>query len=141
MNSPKVIADILFNASKERGFLISDMLRSCELSGNTLSNMRKGSAPRYDSLAKMAEYAGYSLDYLVGIEQNHTQTIAYGNVTGNNSGNAGNTNCSFGGSAPSASKEAAAIGELLDQLPLREKTRALCEIFDILDKYKPNDSE
>lgn len=53
------------------------------------------------------------------------------NITGDNSGNICNSNANF----ESKAKGSDAIGELLEQLPLRERTRAMCEILDILDKY------
>lgn len=144
MNSPKQIAEIIREKAKSDGFMISDMLAACDLSTNTLSNMGRGNKPSYDSLAKMAEYAGLSLDYLVGMSISQNREFI-SSINGNNSGNVGNINSTFGGTAaivsPVSAEAAADIGRLLGQLPLRDRTRAMCEIYDVLDKYKPDDSE
>ena len=42
------------------------MLEECGLNKNTIFTMRRGSIPKADSLAKIADYLGCSVDYLLG---------------------------------------------------------------------------
>lgn len=61
--------------AKIKKVTIKEMLSEIGLGVNTLSNM-KASMPKADNLAKMADYLGCSVDYLLGRE-------CYSNVDGN----------------------------------------------------------
>ena len=53
--------------AKDKGFLIKDLLDTCELSKNALSSMlSRGSWLSPGSLAKIADYLDVSVDYLLG---------------------------------------------------------------------------
>lgn len=52
---------------KKNGLSQKDMLEKCNLSKNTISSMlSRGSMPRADNLAKIADYLNCSIDYLIG---------------------------------------------------------------------------
>lgn len=51
---------------KEKGLSQKDMLKTCGLSKNTISSMlSRGSMLRADNIAKIADYLGCSVDYLL----------------------------------------------------------------------------
>ena len=53
--------------SKKQGIKITELLEKCELSKNALSSMNsRGSWIQANSLAKIADYLGCSVDYLLG---------------------------------------------------------------------------
>ena len=53
--------------AKKKGIKISDMLSQCDLNVNTLSSMNnRGSWLQANSLAKIADCLGVSVDYLLG---------------------------------------------------------------------------
>ncbi|MBQ1392825.1 MAG: helix-turn-helix transcriptional regulator, partial [Lachnospiraceae bacterium] len=54
------------SVAKERKKIIKDMLVELELGSNTMSAMYHGKSIAFDSLAKMADYLGCSVDYLLG---------------------------------------------------------------------------
>lgn len=55
-------------AAKEKGVSVKKMLEDIGLSYNTMSNM-KSSMPKADNLAKIADYLGCSIDYLMGRDE------------------------------------------------------------------------
>lgn len=63
----KDIADRIRLAAKSSGVVIKDMLTEVNLGENTLHNMNT-SMPKADNLAKIADYLGVSVDYLLGRE-------------------------------------------------------------------------
>lgn len=52
--------------AQEKNIHLKDMLLTLELGKTTLSNMYKGSMLKADSLARIADYLGCSVDYLLG---------------------------------------------------------------------------
>jgi transcriptional regulator with XRE-family HTH domain len=53
--------------AKANNVAIKDLLNKCGLNKNALSSMQcGGSIPRADNLAKIADYLGCSVDYLLG---------------------------------------------------------------------------
>lgn len=52
--------------AKEKNITIKDMLTSCELGSNTMSSLYHGKSIAFDSVAKIADYLGVSVDYLLG---------------------------------------------------------------------------
>ncbi len=60
------IAEMIKSASKEKNIQIKIMLNFLGLNKNTLSSMYNGSMIKCDSLAKIADYLGCSVDYLLG---------------------------------------------------------------------------
>lgn len=67
------IAERINNQLKEQKKSQKDMLEKCELSKNAISSMlSRGSMPRADSLAKIADYLNCSIDVLMGREKQLT---------------------------------------------------------------------
>lgn len=61
------IANRIKTLAKTQKIKLSEMLEVCELSKNTLSSMISGgSTPKSENLAKIADYLGCSVDYLLG---------------------------------------------------------------------------
>lgn len=53
--------------AKSKGISIKEMLESCSLNKNVLSTMQsRKSWPQADNIAKIADYLGCSVDYLLG---------------------------------------------------------------------------
>ena len=65
------IANRIKALAKTRGVAIKEMLDACSLSKNTISSMLSGgSTPKSENLAKIADYLGCSVDYLLGRTNN-----------------------------------------------------------------------
>lgn len=60
------VAEMIKNRSKSQGIAVKDMLAELGLGPNTMSHMRHGRAIASDSLARIADYLGCSVDYLLG---------------------------------------------------------------------------
>lgn len=67
MNNPNEIADKIKIAANKNGITVKQMLIDTGLGANTLQHM-KTSVPKADTLAKIADYLGVSVDYLLGRE-------------------------------------------------------------------------
>lgn len=117
---------------KSQGMTTSTMLAELGMGVNTLSEFAKGKQLSSVSLARIADYLNVSLDELTG----RTTHITYGNVTGNNSGNAGNTNCSFG-AAPDCSEEAKEIDHMLKSLSFKDRAQLMNIIVEFVESHKP----
>jgi transcriptional regulator with XRE-family HTH domain len=66
---------IIKTTAKEQGITISTMLTDIGINKNTLSSMSsRGSWVSSDTLAKIADYLGVSVDYLLCREQNKKST-------------------------------------------------------------------
>ena len=68
MNNPNEIAEKIKKTAKNNGIAVKQMLIDTGLGTNTLQHM-KTSVPKVDTLAKIADYLGVSVDYLLGREQ------------------------------------------------------------------------
>lgn len=66
MYEPELIAERIKNLAKTSKVLVKNMLEDSGLSKNTLSSMISGSTPKSENLAKIADYLGCSVDYLLG---------------------------------------------------------------------------
>ena len=69
MRTPQESAILIESLLKSAGSNTKRMLEECNLKGRVISNMKSGSMPGADKLAKIALYLGVSSDYLVGIEK------------------------------------------------------------------------
>lgn len=65
------IADNIKKTAKERGITVKELLSNTDLSVNTLQHM-KTSMPKTDTLAKIADYLGVSVDYLLDRENKNS---------------------------------------------------------------------
>ena len=69
-DSDKTAEKIKFVA-KTKGILIKEMLENCSLNKNLLSTMQsRKSWPQTDNIARIADYLGCSVDYLLGRTDN-----------------------------------------------------------------------
>ena len=66
MYNSQQIAERIKKTSKIRGVTLSNMLTECNLGINLISQISKGSIPKSDTLAKIADYLDCSVDYLLG---------------------------------------------------------------------------
>ncbi len=64
------IATNIKTTAKGKNVIIKQMLLDCELGSNTMSAMYHGKSIASDSLAKIADYLGCSVDYLLGRTDN-----------------------------------------------------------------------
>lgn len=94
MNTAQEIANLIKGVAKANAISTTKMLEDCQLNKNTLSSMQsRGSMPKADSLAKIADYLGCSVDYLLGrtdsptIINSHNTVNGSNNIIGNGSGN------------------------------------------------------
>ena len=60
------IAELIKSRAKEQNVQLKIMFQELKLNKNTLSNMYNGSMIKGDSLGKIADYLGCSVDYLLG---------------------------------------------------------------------------
>ncbi len=70
MNNSQEIAHLIRVQTSNKKINISQMFASIGLGKNTLSNLDNGSMLKADSLGKIADYLGCSVDYLLGRTQN-----------------------------------------------------------------------
>jgi transcriptional regulator with XRE-family HTH domain len=67
MHNSQEVANVIKALAKERNISIGKMLAELGLSINTMSSMQSGGFyPRVESLTKIADYLGVSVDYLLG---------------------------------------------------------------------------
>lgn len=76
--------------AREKNKVIKEMLKTCELSSNTMSSLYHGKSIAFDSVAKIADYLEVSVDYLLGRtdepEIKPVNSIVNTNSNNNNSG-------------------------------------------------------
>lgn len=65
------LAENIKNITKTKGVVIGVMLSDLNLGSNTMSNMRHGRMLASDSLARIADYLGVSVDLLLGRDVQH----------------------------------------------------------------------
>lgn len=67
------IAERIKSEAKRKGIPVKKMLGDIGLGNNTMANM-KTSMPKADSLAKIADYLGCSVDHLLGKDEENPAT-------------------------------------------------------------------
>ena len=94
MNTAQEIANLIKEVAKANAISTTKMLEDCQLNKNTLSSMQsRGSMPKADNLAKIADYLDVSIDYLLGrtdsptVVNSHNTVNGSNNIIGNGSGN------------------------------------------------------
>lgn len=60
------ISFLIKKTAKEKNITIKQLLETCDLNINTISELSKGKQISYLSFAKIADYLGVSVDYLLG---------------------------------------------------------------------------
>ncbi len=66
MYDSTTLADRIKFATKEKGVSLKAMLEELGLGSNTMSHMRHGKMPAADTIARIADFLGCSVDYLLG---------------------------------------------------------------------------
>ena len=66
MYDSTTLADRIKFATKEKGVSLKAMLEELGLGSNTMSHMRHGKMPAADTLARIADFLGCSVDFLMG---------------------------------------------------------------------------
>ena len=70
MYNSQDIAKRIKSRAKQQGKALGEMLSDCELGINTISKMAKGNDILTQNFAKIADYLGCSVDYLLGRTDN-----------------------------------------------------------------------
>lgn len=77
------VAKIIKELAKERKVSVKNVLDDVGLNYNTMTNM-KTSMPKADNLAKIADYFGCSVDYLLGRADTTSEINSHNTIRGNN---------------------------------------------------------
>ena len=71
MYNPTTTAERIKAYAKSKNLSVKEVLEQCDLNKNVLSTMlSRGSMPKADNLAKIADYLDCSVDYLLGRTDN-----------------------------------------------------------------------
>ncbi len=108
------------NVAREKGIKISDMLSACGLSKNALASMRAGSWASAESMAKIADYLGVSMDYLLGRAK---ERAGHNIIIGGDNGNFSPIACDI--SSPKMDELSAELLEIFAELNTRQKVEVM----------------
>lgn len=76
MYNSQEIASKIKEVAKAKNITLGKMLTDCNLSKNALSSMQSGGfLPRKETLTKIADYLGCSVDYLLGRDQEQEKSL------------------------------------------------------------------
>ena len=121
--------------SKKQGIKITELLEKCELSKNALSSMNsRGSWIQANSLAKIADYLGCSVDYLLGRTDKPEGIETALSVSGNQQTNISGNN-SINVSTEQARELDNEFSTLLLRLSLRERVELMSMIYKYVDEH------
>lgn len=70
MYAAQDVAKRIKEQAQSKNITLKDLLSACNLGANTISHMLHGRTLGSDSLAKIADYLGCSVDYLLGRTDN-----------------------------------------------------------------------
>lgn len=71
MYNPTDVAERIKATAKTQGIAVQDVLKACNLNKNVISTMlSRGSMPKTDTIAVIADYLDCSVDYLLGRTDN-----------------------------------------------------------------------
>lgn len=71
MYNPADAAERIKTLAKQQKISVKQMLENCEMNKNVLSTMTaRGSMPKADNIARIADYLDCSVDYLLGRTEN-----------------------------------------------------------------------
>ena len=138
--------------AKEKNKVIKEMLKTCELSSNTMSSLYHGKSIAFDSVAKIADYLEVSVDYLLGRtdephtvkEHSNSANISNSNIVDHSHGTItiNNGETSKEPQTESISKQTV-INEttkeligVFESLPTRERIRLLNMVYDFEEQYR-----
>lgn len=148
MYNAQNLGERIKSQAREKNILIRDLLTSCDLSINTISQMTDKKGLSSFSLAKIADYLECSVDYLLGRTdnpefgtstlQNSGNHIAFGNNFQNNSIAIGNIASDVSSETEELEQE---ICSILKRLPLRKRTELLTIIYHYVDENEEKEGE
>ncbi len=87
MQNQQQVAEKIKLIAKANGISVNKMLIDCKLGKNTISKMSKGTDILSQNLAKIADYLGCSVDYLLGRTEERQGHAAQQNAAPSASGN------------------------------------------------------
>lgn len=120
------------SSARQKGVKISDILISCDLSKNALSSMNsRGSWIRANSLAKIADYLGVSVDYLLGRTDTPQAIGGYSikieEIHGDHSADVSISNVDI-------DKETLEIARMIKKLSVVQKAETVLKINEMINK-------
>ncbi len=128
-NSPDV-ANRIKSYAKSKKISLKSILEDCKLGSNTFSHMLHGKSIAFDSLAKMADYLGCSVDYLLGrtnMPQIYSNNVIHtGDITGSHNFNLNiNSKNNSKNATKDTSSDTSELVELIESLPLLKRAEAV----------------
>ena len=148
MYNAQNLGERIKSQAREKNILIRDLLTSCDLSINTISQMTDKNVLSSFSLAKIAYYLQCSVDYLLGRTdnpefgtptlQNSGNHIAFGNSCQNNSIAIGDIARDVSSDTEELEQE---ICSILKRLPLRKRTELLTIMYHYVDENEEKEGE
>ena len=142
MNNAQEIAKIIRLETSNKNILISKMLNDIGLGRNSMANLDNGSMLRADSLGKIADYLGVSVDYLLGRTENpevqtnnNNTTITGSNIVNGNVGNSSNVNtATASNNTPDETTEQ--VAKAFQSLNIMNKAKVLTLLAELTEKNK-----
>ncbi len=119
------------SVAKEKNIIIKDMLESCELGSNTMSSLYHGKSIAFDSVAKIADYLGVSVDYLLGRTDTPDPSVKNSIVIGHDNSGTATVNSGM----PSSTNAIVEIETIISRLTGASRYRAIAEVLEVLEKY------
>lgn len=133
MNNAQIAENIRV-ICKEKGISVSPILAELGIRKSLIYDLEKRDyTPSIAIMETLADGLGTSIDTLIGRQ---SPSITIGDISGNNSGNAGNTNCTFGAPSDTVPPEALEIAEMLSGLSFRDRARLMTMIADFVESHK-----
>lgn len=134
MNNAQIAENIRV-ICKEKGISISPLLAELGIRKSLIYDLEKRDfTPSISIMEALADKLGTSIDSLIG--RTERSGIVIGDISGNNSGNAGNTNCTFGATPSNVPAEALEIAEMLGGLSFKDRAQLMTMIVDFVESRK-----
>lgn len=123
---------------KRKNIKIGDLLESCNLNKGFISDLsRKNKTPSADNVLKIAEYLEVSVDYLLGRTDNpKLMSSSYKNILNSPFNNqlAEGSRLEFNALSKNQQSDNKELMELINQLPLVERSEIIVMINNIIKK-------
>ena len=135
-NSPDV-ANRIKSYAKSKKISLKSILEDCKLGSNTFSHMLHGKAIAFDSLAKIADYLGCSVDYLLGrtnMPQIYSNNVIHTvDIKGNHNAHI-NLKATSNNTKSVPSSDTSELVELIESLPLLKRAEAVIYLNSLKEK-------
>ena len=114
----------------QAGITKTKLFADCDMSRNTINNLKKGSIPSVDKIAVIADYFNVSTDYLIGrTETPNAQSITTGDSNNNISGDNNSNHVNVGNTQ--LSDDTKTLVEMIQELPLLERSKVVVMIDEM----------